>query len=69
MVDVLEKVAIDPFVDRGRDPVRIDDKYGNVRPAARGRSGARTEGVRYSKPWKRDGGGRRTHQKITSIHT
>ena len=44
MVDVLEEVAVDPLVDRSRDPVRIDQQDGDS-GSARRRGVARTGGL------------------------
>jgi len=32
---MFEEVAVDPLVDRSRDPVRIDEQHGDSRPARR----------------------------------
>jgi hypothetical protein len=44
VVDVLEKVTVDPLVDGSHDPVRIDEQDGDSWPARR-LSGSRNSGL------------------------
>jgi len=67
VIDVLEKLAVDPLVDWNGGSVCVDEQDGNL-GIIRGESSAREKRARPCRERHGSGGRHRTHEKVSSIH-